>query len=84
MNILHFVDGLSRTISKGRPTIKNIENVRDGLDTLQNVSYEKKENILDVTNFVCSLHISSNTEQISILKNNQPKKKPHPLGKMFF
>jgi len=40
--------------------------------------------MLDVTNFVCSLRISSNTEQMSILKNNQPKKESHPLGKMFF
>jgi len=84
MNILHFVDGLSRTVSKGKPTIKNIQEVRDGLDTLQNIKYEMNDNMLDVTDFVCSLRIHKNIEQISILKENQPKRISHPLGKMFF
>jgi len=84
MNILHFLDSLTRTISKGRPTIKNIEQVRDGLDTLQNVRYELNDNMLDVTNFVCSFNINKNIEEISVLKNIQQKTKPHSLGKMFF
>ena len=84
MNILHFVDGLSRTVSKGQPTKTNIEEVRDGLDTLQNVIYEINDNMLDVTNFVCSFNINENIKQISILKSNKPIQKSHPLGKMFF
>lgn len=84
MNILHFVDGLSRTVSKVRPTVKNIQETIDGLDTLRNITYEMNDNMLDVTNFVCSLRIHQNIEQISILKDSQPKRKSHPLGKMFF
>jgi hypothetical protein len=77
---------LSRMVSKGRPTIKNIEDVRDGLDTLQNIKYEmnETEKMLDVTNFVCSLRINQNVEQISILKENKSNRIAHPLGKMFF
>jgi len=85
MNILHFVDGLSRTISKGRPTIKNIEEVRDGLDTLQKCKVmKKKENMLDVTNFVCSLRISSKHGTNVYIEKYQPKKASHPLGKIVF
>ena len=84
MNILHFVDGLNRLISKGRPTIKNIEQVRDGLDTLHNIKYEKNDNMLDVTNFVCSFNINNNVEEISILKQNKPINKYNNIGKMFY
>lgn len=84
MNILHFVDGLNRLVSKGRPTIKNIEEVRDGLDTLQNIKYEINDTMLDVTNFVCSFNINHNVEQIHVLKQTKPGIKPNTLGKMFF
>lgn len=84
MNILHFVDGLNRLVSKGRPTVKNIEEVRDGLDTLQNIKYEINDNMLDVTNFVCSFNINHNVEQLNILQQPKPAMKPNKLGKMFF
>lgn len=86
MNILHFVDELNRLITKGRPTIKNIEEVRDGLDTLQNIKYEINDNMLDVTTFVCSFNINHNVEKLNILQQPKPKPtiKPNTLGKMFF
>ena len=84
MNILHFVDGLNRLITKGRPTIKNIEEVRDGLDTLQNIKYEINDNMLDVTTFVCSFNINHNVVKLNILQQPKPTIKPNTLGKMFF
>ena len=85
MNILHFMDGLSKTVSKGRPTMKDIKNVRDGLDTLQNVHYDfnESDNMLDVINFECSLRINQKVENVSILGKLPPKRVPNQLGKMF-
>lgn len=85
MNILHFMDGLSKTVSKARPTMKDIKNVRDGLDTLQNVEYNFNEtdNMLDVINFECSLRINQKIESVSLIGKLPPKKVPNQLGKMF-
>jgi len=82
MNILHFMDGLTRTISKGRITNKDLEYVRDGLDTLQNVKYNKEDNMLQVTDFVCSFRENPTTQKMSIFKQKE-KERPHILGKMF-
>lgn len=82
MNILHFIDGLTRTVSKGRPSKTDLEHVRDGLDTLQNVRYNKVGQMLEVSDFVCSFQVNATPETISILK--QPVVKvPNRLGKMF-
>ena len=84
MNILHFVDGLVKTVSKGRPSAQNLDSVRDGLDTLQNVKYDYTDKMLNVSDFVCSLKIHTNITQISILKTTDPKPTvPRKLGKMF-
>jgi hypothetical protein len=83
MNILHFMDGLTRTISKGRPSKTDLEHVRDGLDTLQNIRYNKIGHMLDVTDFVCSFQVNTNPSTISIFKPPQPVRVPHRLGKMF-
>jgi len=84
MNILHFVDGLVKTVSKGRPSTQNLDSVRDGLDTLQNVKYDYTDKMLNVSDFVCSLKIHTNITQISVLKTVDPKPTvPRKLGKMF-
>jgi len=83
MNILHFLDGLTRTIAKGKNTNKDLERVKDGLNTLQNVSYNKENNMLNVTDFVCSFTLNQRIENISIFKKKEPERVSHKLGKMF-
>jgi len=84
MNILHFMDGLTKTVSKARPTMKDIKNIRDGLNTLQNIQYDYDESnkMLNVLNFESSLKLHNNIETISVL-GRPPKKISNTIGKMF-
>lgn len=86
MNILHFVDGLTKLVNKRKLTFNELRNINDGFKEIYNLNYTFDKGMLHVTTFECNTVIyegkNINIENI----NSRIKKKNNrasPLGKMF-
>jgi hypothetical protein len=78
-NIIHILDTFSKLTSEKNKTLTLKKNVKDGLDTLNNMKYnwDNETNMLNIDTFICSYSPNDTT-----LKENTITKKPD-FSKMF-
>ena len=84
-NILHLIDEFSKNISVKAQNDYTNKNVADGLNTLNNISfnYNQSTSMVDINTFSCLYNPNDKIVNTSVFKNPNTKV-PNPIGKFSF